>query len=201
MCGLKVRFSQSPERRGVYQYALRVEVVSASKIPTKIFVFHQMPAGADGNTFAEFDHVATPVDFQEIPEDAASETVPWYRTDKCSVWLRSVDDLKMAKQLFVDDIAELQRTFDILSSEDNFIDQTTVDFSGSVPSIPKDEKDGDAGDDNIRKEIDQIRSEIEGKIGNDAMCGVHLSTDTMPEIRKAIATIGKTLGANVAEEG
>lgn len=139
MCGLKVRFSQSPERRGVFQYALHVEVLSSKGMPKKIFVFHQMPAGIDGNTFAEFDHVATPVDFQEIPEDAASETVPWYRTDKCSVWLRSVDDLKMAKQLFVDDIAELQRTFDVLSSEDNFIDQTTVDFSGSVPSIQKDE--------------------------------------------------------------
>lgn len=131
MCGLKVRFSQSPERRGVYQYALHVEVVSASKIPTKIFVFHQMPTGAEGNTFAEFDHVATPVDFQEIPEDAASETVPWYRTDKCTIWVRSIDDLNTAKQLFVDDIHELQRTFGILTGEDNFTDQTTLEFTGN----------------------------------------------------------------------
>ena len=131
MCGLKVRFIQSPERRGVYQYALHVEVVSASKISTKIFVFHQMPAGADGNTFAEFDHVATPVDLHEIPEDAASETVPWFRTDKCTVWVRSLDDLATAKQLFVDDISELQRTFSILTSEDNFADQTTLEFTGN----------------------------------------------------------------------
>ena len=131
MCGLKVRFSQSPERRGVFQYALRVEVVSASKISTKIFVFHQMPAGADGNTFAEFDHVATPVDLHEIPEDAASETVPWFRTDKCTVWVRSLDDLSTAKQLFVDDISELQRTFSILASEDDFTDQTTLEFTGN----------------------------------------------------------------------
>lgn len=131
MCSLKVRFSQSPEKRGVFQYALRVEVVSANGIPAKIFVFHQMPAGSEGNTFAEFCHIATPVDFQEIPEDAASETVPWFRTDKCTVWLRSVDDLNTAKQLFVDDIAELQRTFDILASEDNFTDQTTLEFTGN----------------------------------------------------------------------
>ena len=131
MCGLKVRFSQSPERRGVFQYALHVEVVSASKISTKIFVFHQMPAGADGNTFAEFDHVATPVDLHEIPEDAASETVPWFRKDKCTVWVRSLDDLATAKQLFVDDISELQRTFSILTSEDNFTDQTTLEFTGN----------------------------------------------------------------------
>ena len=131
MCGLKVRFSQSPEMRGVFQYALHVEVVSASKISTKIFVFHQMPAGADGNTFAEFDHVATPVDLHEIPEDAASETVPWFRTDKCTVWVTSLDDLATAKQLFVDDISELQRTFSILTSEDNFTDQTTLEFTGN----------------------------------------------------------------------
>lgn len=131
MCGLKVRFSQSPERRGVFQYALNVEVVSASKISTKIFVFHQMPAGAEGNTFSEFDHVATPVDLHEIPEDAASETVPWFRTNKCTVWVRSLDDLATAKQLFVDDISELQRTFSILTSEDNFTDQTTLEFTGN----------------------------------------------------------------------
>ena len=131
MCGLKVRFSQSTERRGVFQYALHVEVVSASKISTKIFVFHQMPAGSDGNTFAEFDHVATPVDLHEIPEDAASETVPWFRTDKCTVWVRSLHDLATAKQLFFDDISELQRTFSILTSEDNFTDQTTLEFTGN----------------------------------------------------------------------
>jgi len=130
MCGLKVRFSQSLAHRGVFTYALRVEVVSAEGIPSKIFVYHQSPAGIDGNTFAEFDHIATPVDFQEIPEDAASETVPWYRTDKCTVWLRSVSDLKMAKQLFVDDIAALQRTFDTITSEDNFTNQTTIEFFG-----------------------------------------------------------------------
>lgn len=129
MCSLRVRFSQNHERRGVYDYALKVEVLSSEGIPAKIFVFHQMPAGVEGNTFAEFDHVASPVDFQEIPEDAASEIVPWYRTDKCVVWFRCLADLNMAKQLFVDDISLLQRTFDTLNSEDNFTRQTTIDFT------------------------------------------------------------------------
>jgi hypothetical protein len=103
--------------------------ITPSKISTKIFVFHQMPAGADGNTFAEFDHVATPVDLHEIPEDAASETVPWYRTDKCTIWVRSMDDLNTAKQLFVDDIHELQRSFDVIMDMKNFATQTTIEFS------------------------------------------------------------------------
>lgn len=132
MCRLKVRFTQTRERRGVFFYALKVEVLSSTGgIPTKIFVYHQKPAGIDGNTFAEFDHIATPVDFQEIPEDAASEIVPWYRTDKCEIWTRNVADINLAKQMFVDDIASLQRTYDTLTSDDNFTRQTTLEFSGS----------------------------------------------------------------------
>lgn len=129
MGSLKVRFSQSSERVGGLNYALRVEVVSSEGMPSKIFVFHQMPVGIEGNTFAEFDHVATPVDFQEIPEDAASEIVPWYRTDKCTVWFRSLSDLRMAKQMFVDDIFDLQRNFNVLTSKEDFRDQTTLEFS------------------------------------------------------------------------
>jgi len=129
MCRLKVRFSQSAERRGVFCYALNVEVVESTGIPSKIFVYHQSPAGVEGNTFAEFDHIATPVDFQEIPEDAASDIVPWYRTDKCTVWLRNASDLELAKQMFVDDINALQRSYDNLNSENSFKRQTTVEFS------------------------------------------------------------------------
>ena len=129
MCSLKVRFTQSSERRNVFNYALKVEVVKASGIPAKIFVYHQSPAGIDGNASAEFDHIATPVDFQEIPEDAASEIVPWYRTGKCVLWLRSMSDLNLAKQMFVDDINALQRSYGNLTSENSFVKQTTVEFS------------------------------------------------------------------------
>lgn len=129
---LKVRFSQSAEKRGVFGYALNVEVVSSEAIPPKIFVFHQYPSGADGNAISEFDHVAAPVDFQEIPEDAATETTPWYRTGKCTVWLRSIQDLEQAKQLFVDDILALQRSFDTLTGVEDFTKQTTLEFANGT---------------------------------------------------------------------
>lgn len=135
MCSLRVRFSQNAERRGIYDYALRVEVMLSDGISPKIFVYHQSSAGVDGNTFSEFDHVATPVDFHEIPEDAASLTVPWFRTDKCTVWFRNMDDLAKAKQMFVDDIRALQRTYGILSSEDGFSRQTTLEFSDAGVSV------------------------------------------------------------------
>lgn len=133
---LKVRFSQSAEKRGVFAYALKVEVVEAVDIPAKIFVYHQAPKGPNGNTCAEFVHIASPVDFQEIPEDAATEKVPWYRTDVCTVWLRALDDLRTAKQLFVDDIHALQRTYDILKRTDDFTNQTTLEFAeGHVSNV------------------------------------------------------------------
>lgn len=135
MCSLKVRFSQSLDIRGVFNYALKVEVVSSKGIPSKIFVYHQSPAGIDGNSFAEFSHVATPVDFHEIPEDAASDMVPWYRTDKCVVWLRSLSDVKTAKQLFVDDIGALQKNYNLLTEDNNFTNQTTVEFEEGAVDI------------------------------------------------------------------
>ena len=126
---IRVRFNESAEHRGGFDYALIVEIVEANDLPRKIFVYHQMPAGIDGNTFSEFDHIATPVDIQEIPEDAASELVPWYRTDKCTIWCRSLSDVNMAKKMFTEDIAAFHRNYIELSSEENFSKQTTLDFS------------------------------------------------------------------------
>lgn len=131
MCNLKVRFSQSPDKRGVFGYALKVEVISASGISPKIFVYHQSPEGINGNSIAEFMNIASPVDLQEYPEDAATTTIPWYRTDKCTIWVRSISDLEMAKQLFIDDIAALRNSVDVLNSENNFTNQSTIEFSDS----------------------------------------------------------------------
>lgn len=143
MCSLKVRFSQNLDKRNVFTYALLVEVVEAKGMSPKIFVYHQMPVGIEGNSFAEFDHVATPVDLQEIPEDAASEIVPWYRTDKCLVWFRSIADMRTGKQLFVDDISWLQKTFNELSRVDDFKSQSTIEFSEhGVREVASDEGDG-----------------------------------------------------------
>ena len=132
MCSLKVRFSQLPDRRGVLGFALKAEVLHAVGMSKKIFVYHQSPAGVDGNMISEFEHIASPVDMHEIPEDAASNVVPWYRSDKCVVWFRSVEDLKLAKQMFVDDISALQRSYDLLTDDNNFSNQTVVDFDGGI---------------------------------------------------------------------
>ena len=195
MCGLKVRFSQSPERRGVLNYALHVEVLSASGMPKKIFVYHQSPAGIDGNTFAEFDHVATPVDFQEIPEDAASNTVPWYRTDKVVVWFRNVSDLNLAKQMFVDDISALQKTYDVLTSKENFARQSDIEFTETgVHEEPVPEEEG-----SIEQDIAAMKTEISGKLSKDALDGVEFETNDAAGIREAVKIMGNALGAKIAK--
>lgn len=128
MAGVKVRFTQSAERRDVFDYAFRAEVIEAVGMSGKIFVYHQSPAGPTGNTFAEFSHIASPMELQEVPEDAASTTVPWYRSDKMVVWTRCADDLVTAKQMAVDDIGALVRAVNVLSSENDFVNQTDVVF-------------------------------------------------------------------------
>jgi hypothetical protein len=195
MCKLKVRFSQTPERRNVFNYALRVEVLSSIGIPKKIFVYHQSPAGIDGNTFAEFDHVATPVDFQEIPEDAASEVVPWYRTDKVVVWFRNVSDLNLAKQMFVDEIYALQKTYDVLTSEDNFTRQSDIEFSET--GVHQEVQPGEEG--SIEQDIADMKTEIDGKLSKDALDGVEFETNDAAGIREAVKIIGNALGAKIAK--
>ena len=190
MCGLRVRFKQSYERRGVFEYALCVEVTRAEDMPSKIFVYHQSPAGISGNTFAEFDHVATPVDFHEIPEDAASITVPWYRTNKCVVWLRSMSDVKTAKQLFVDDISALLRTYNAMTSVNNFIEQTTLDF-----------EEGDVRIHSRSDDIKEIQEEIEAldkkKVDKDALADEDISVATIEKIRESLVVTARALGAKV----
>lgn len=199
MCGLRVRFRQSPAIRGVFAYALRVEVVRAKNMPPKIFVFHQSPAGLDGNTYAEFSHVATPVDFHEIPEDAASETVPWFRSEKCTVWLRNLSDAKTIKKLFVDDINGLVRTYNALASLSDFTTQTTLDFEANDVIIHGDSGDSSGSDDPsyIQKEIDELKK---NKVDKDALANVPISVETIEKIRESLVMTAQALGANVVWE-
>jgi len=193
MCRIVVRFTQSADRRGVFEYALNVEVTDAIGIPSKIFVYHQSPAGIDGNTFAEFDHVATPVDFQEIPEDAASETVPWYRTNKCTLWLRCASDLILAKQMFVDDINLLRRGYDTLNTANSFDRQTAVDFSNVGV------KETDMDKDTIEQEISDMKKDISEKVSKDAMSGIEMHTNTAEGLREAVKIMGNVLGAKIVK--
>lgn len=88
------------------EHRLEVCVDPKTDIPKKVFVYHVTSSSQEK---AEFDHIATLSDLQELPEDSATETVPWFLAEKCTLLLRSDQDVKLAKQLFIDDISELSR--------------------------------------------------------------------------------------------
>lgn len=128
MIKIIVKFVKQRQLRGAFDYALDVHVEQADGVSPKIFVYHQLPATVDGALSSEFDHVASPADMHEIPEDAASDTVPWYRTNSCTIWCRSAEDFEQAKQLFVDDIQLLQKNLTALSNMDDE-NATVLEFS------------------------------------------------------------------------
>ena len=129
MATFRVKFSELRQGVGGCAGLLRVEVMSSEDSACKIFVMHQSPPDARGNLISEFDHVATSTDLHEIPEDAATATIPWYRTDKCEILLRSEADLELAKQLFTDDIGALSKSLGTISDVNSSASQTVVEFS------------------------------------------------------------------------
>lgn len=133
----RVKFSEIRHGVGSSAGLLRVEVTSSEDSTCKIFVMNQSPPDAEGNLISEFDHVATPVDLYEVPEDAATATVPWYRTDKCEILLRSESDLRLAKQLFVDDIGALRKDLEAITDVNAPATQTVVEFSPQGTAVTK----------------------------------------------------------------
>lgn len=79
-----------------------------------------MPDGINHciDTVDRFIHVATPLDFDEVPEDEPdlSNDIPYYRTDDVVIWFRSLIDLNKTKLDFEDDINTLVRTYESLDN-------------------------------------------------------------------------------------
>jgi hypothetical protein len=83
---------------------VRIEATDANLMPDKVFAYLLLPvkAGAD-NKAGMFDHVCSPTDLEEYPEDepVANARPAWFRLDYVDVLLRSreeVDDFVRAVQ-------------------------------------------------------------------------------------------------------
>jgi len=94
-------------------YSLKVEVVEAVDMPSKIFVFQRwVPSATDpesNNLGDKFISVADPVDLEEYPEDAPDleNDIPYYRTDSVILHFRSMSELAEVRGLLGDDFAAL----------------------------------------------------------------------------------------------
>lgn len=75
---------------------VRIEASDANLMPSKIFAYLTLPAGTGtGVKTAAFDHICSPVDIEEYPED---EPLPnarpaWFRLNYVDVLLRSREEV------------------------------------------------------------------------------------------------------------
>lgn len=103
---------------------LRIEITDAEDMPAKVFAYLLMPMSPQTLTrVGEFDHVCSPVDLEEYPED---EPIPnhrpeWFRLNYVDVLLRSVTEI----DAYLADVrADLQSLILTLNTADTLI---TVD--------------------------------------------------------------------------
>jgi hypothetical protein len=97
---------------------VRVRIVadSADLMPTKIFAYQLLPVkpGAE-EPIGMFDHVCSPVDLEEFPEDAPllNSRPQWFRLDYVDVLLRSREETREFINAVVEDVKILKDTLDI----------------------------------------------------------------------------------------
>ena len=95
---------------------VRVTATNALLMPAKIFAYQLLPLkpGADERVGA-FDHVCSPTDLEEYPEDDPIPNVrpPWFRLNYVDVLLRSRGEVKDFIENVVADVQRLKSTLDL----------------------------------------------------------------------------------------
>ena len=117
--GFTVKYSTMlPENHpGVYAYALKAEVTSATDFPDHLFVFQRTPENNEGDWVDTFIQIASPLEVEEVPEDAPDlqNGMPYYRAKEVTLWFRTAEDVKLAKAKMDDDLRTLKATYDALN--------------------------------------------------------------------------------------
>ena len=98
---------------------LRIEIVEAALMPSKVFQYQLRPKNPNtGEEVAEFDHVSSPPDIEETPEDAPAPGDPrpkWFRLSYVDLLLRSRHEVDDVLAAILEDLRVLKRTYDIIS--------------------------------------------------------------------------------------
>jgi hypothetical protein len=117
----KVKFSTTvPDRHPViYSYFLKAEVTEATGISDHLFVFQRTPENNEGDAVDRFIQIASPLDIEEIPEDAPDfkNNMPYFRRREVELWFRNVEDLELARKKMDDDLRTLSLTYKVLNGE------------------------------------------------------------------------------------
>lgn len=116
--GIRVRYSETvPEQHpAIYAYALKVEVLSAEGYDDHVFLFQRSKTNLEDDWVDEFIQIASPLDIEEVPEDAPDlkHNMPYFRTKEVTLWFRCLEDLRLAKGKIRDDLQTLALTYDTI---------------------------------------------------------------------------------------
>lgn len=100
-------------------YRVRIEVDCAFDMPETIFVYRQMPKNpATGEKAGFFSHIASPVDLEEMPEQAPrlGEIPEWFRLNFVDILLRSTTEVEAFLADVLEDICRLKKSLDRLDT-------------------------------------------------------------------------------------
>lgn len=102
---------------------LRIDVVRAEGMPSKIFAYREEASGPNG-TVGVFSHVCNPTNLEEYPEDAPTDpNVPqWYRLDYVDIVYDSPKEAQEAEQIIREHV---QALVDELNAADQLADAGT----------------------------------------------------------------------------
>ena len=104
---------------------VKVTVTSATGLSPNIFVYREIPLNPNDVTkVAQFDHVASPSDLEDFPEDApvSGSDPSWFRLNEVDVIVRSRTIADEFWGALLQDVTDLKSTLDRL---DTFDDQDT----------------------------------------------------------------------------
>lgn len=105
------------ENLGIKCFKLDVTIIDSQGIPREVFVYRikQNPYNEQSD---EFMCVAGPNDIEELPanEPDLENEIPFYRTNKVTLFFRNADDLADVKDLIRSDLNELVKSYKALDN-------------------------------------------------------------------------------------
>jgi hypothetical protein len=118
---LKVRYSTTvPDKHpAIYAYSLKVEIIKAIGYPSHLFVFQRSPSNNEGDSVDTFIQIASPLEVDEVPENAPDlqNNMPYYRADNVVLWFRNMEDLELGKTKIKNDLQTLVLTYKVLNGQ------------------------------------------------------------------------------------
>jgi hypothetical protein len=95
---------------------VRIEASDANLMPEKIFAYQLMPVGAaEAERVGVFDHVCSPSDLEEYPEDEPTTSLrpAWFRLNYVDVLLRSRTEIDGFIKDVTADVQSLKEVLDV----------------------------------------------------------------------------------------